>query len=201
MRDYLPRPETDIALAESFIDISADSSSDRDGVWLAYVGEFSNKPLTKDTDKLASIASIAATIQRMFKWLPNAYLAGIWKHSYLWDLLCLADGHSVKIATYVAPSWSWASVRGSFDFPSSSLDREGFRTSVVVRILETSVACVGAALGPVSQGILKLQGCLSRIRLSESELRDPRHPRFSKVQVGAVVLVDAWQEVRLDDDS
>lgn len=198
--DYLSLPETGIPLSDTFLDKAPDSPPHGDDVWLACVHEYSKKLLTKDTDKLAAIAGIAAMVQCMFKWSPDAYLAGIWKHSLLGVLPWRTDGHSIKIATYVAPSWSWASVRGNISFPAS-WDRQEFQTSGLVKVFDTSVACVGGALGPVSRGFLKLEGCLCRIRLSESDLRDSRNPRFRKVHVGAVVLGVSWHEVRLDDDS
>ncbi|RSL95756.1 hypothetical protein CEP52_011912 [Fusarium oligoseptatum] len=78
--------------------------------WQGVVREFTNRLITKDTDRLPALSGIAALAK------PNAaddYLAGIWKSnlpsSLVWTRL---DEGSMRRQEYYAPTWSWASIIG-----------------------------------------------------------------------------------------
>ncbi|KAK0619464.1 heterokaryon incompatibility protein-domain-containing protein, partial [Immersiella caudata] len=79
--------------------------------WYELVGAYSQGALTKQTDKLIAISGVAGLVQKT----SNAqYLAGLWSNvapelGLLWRA---TSSDSRRHETYIAPTWSWASVRG-----------------------------------------------------------------------------------------
>lgn len=79
-------------------------------IWRSTVTEYTKRCLTKDSDKLPAIQSIAAEMTAV---INDAYInfAGMWRghinHDLLWQV---RDGPRSIPATYRAPSWSWASL-------------------------------------------------------------------------------------------
>ncbi|KAE8389648.1 hypothetical protein BDV23DRAFT_184249 [Aspergillus alliaceus] len=94
--------------------------------WAKVVQQFTVSGLTKGSDKLIALSGVAARMQAI---LGDNYIAGLWKHNLLFDLLWYikygrqADGKpSFRVDAYRAPSWSWASVEGRVHFPCGRLD-------------------------------------------------------------------------------
>ncbi|KAK3392338.1 HET domain protein pin-c2 [Sordaria brevicollis] len=92
--------------------------------WWSLIHDYSQRQLTKPTDKLAALSGIAQFYQHTH--FPHAqYVAGLWSSSLNEDLLWeVADSAKInarrpdprKKGGYVAPSWSWASVMGRVVF-------------------------------------------------------------------------------------
>nr|ADT63893.1 HET domain protein pin-c2 [Neurospora crassa] len=86
--------------------------------WWAMVFDYSQRLLTKDTDKLAALSGMAQFYQRNH--FPCArYVAGLWssrlKEELFWKVEDKSRARRLAAAAadnYVAPSWSWASVKG-----------------------------------------------------------------------------------------
>nr|ADT63870.1 HET domain protein pin-c2 [Neurospora tetrasperma]ADT63883.1 HET domain protein pin-c2 [Neurospora tetrasperma] len=84
--------------------------------WWAVVFDYSQRSLTKDTDKLAALSGMAQFYQRNH--FPCArYVAGLWssrlKEELFWEVEDKSRARRPAPADiYVAPSWSWASVKG-----------------------------------------------------------------------------------------
>ncbi|KAL0470187.1 HET domain protein pin-c3 [Neurospora intermedia] len=81
--------------------------------WWAMVFDYSQRLLTKDTDKLAALSGMAQFYQRNH--FPCArYVAGLWssrlKEELFWEVE--DKSRARRPADYVAPSWSWASIKG-----------------------------------------------------------------------------------------
>jgi hypothetical protein len=88
--------------------------------WYSIVAKYSHMELSYNTDKLPAISGIAKTVQKLTQ-NEMQYAAGIWinSHNSWFDLAWRVafDGTRCPTATvretsssYVAPSWSWASV-------------------------------------------------------------------------------------------
>ena len=114
-------------------------SSNQTG-WMGLVEDFSKRALTQETDKLVAVSGLAKMIsqppqgtnvaapQRTLHDVPdqslnstaaNSYVAGLWRNNFVFELTWRAVEHEKnKQSSYLAPSWSWASINGSvlYDF-------------------------------------------------------------------------------------
>lgn len=78
--------------------------------WISSVTKYSRRELTRKSDKLIAIRSIAAEMELSIK---DTYIkfAGMWKNNLKHELLWQVEGVNAKILDqYCAPSWSWASL-------------------------------------------------------------------------------------------
>ncbi|KAJ4385962.1 hypothetical protein N0V85_007939 [Neurospora sp. IMI 360204] len=85
--------------------------------WWEMVFDYSQRLLTKDTDKLTALSGMAQFYQRNH--FPHArYVAGLWSSRLEEELFWEVDDKlgARRPAGYVAPSWSWASVNGRVSF-------------------------------------------------------------------------------------
>jgi hypothetical protein len=90
--------------------------------WMRLVERYTRRSLTKQIDILPAVSGIAQAIARS---TSDEYFGGLWE-SYLprcllwrstWTIEHGLATHSRPI-DYLAPSWSWASIRGPVDYPS-----------------------------------------------------------------------------------
>jgi hypothetical protein len=79
--------------------------------WNEILKAYTNCSLTKETDKLVALSGIT---QEIANCLQYNYLAGLWKERLERQLLwtCRPPNKGTRPSTYIAPSWSWASVVG-----------------------------------------------------------------------------------------
>jgi hypothetical protein len=76
--------------------------------WFKLVDAYTKCQLTKETDRLMALSGIAQRVQRATGW---SYVAGLWKEHIMFGLRWQTTMPAVnRKRTYVAPSWSWASV-------------------------------------------------------------------------------------------
>lgn len=89
--------------------------------WRDLVSQYSRRNLTFETDALPAIGGLA-TIWSFKCKVPDSYLAGMWQsdisRSMLW--MCVDDKTIARPETYLAPSWSWASIRRTVDWLPST---------------------------------------------------------------------------------
>ncbi|CZR63019.1 uncharacterized protein PAC_12916 [Phialocephala subalpina] len=105
--------------------------------WIELVTEFTTRDLTVSTDRLAAIAGLAAARDTLID--GTSYICGLWRSDLLRQLMW---HHSIgyerpgrtsqRHSSYIAPTWSWASITGTVDYRgltnSYSLQpREDFR--------------------------------------------------------------------------
>ncbi|KAI0446188.1 heterokaryon incompatibility protein-domain-containing protein [Xylaria telfairii] len=84
--------------------------------WAHIISHYSRRSLSVESDKLLGIAALAEEYS-LTKAVTD-YLAGIWKEQFLLHCLWKVAPFRVKRpSTYVAPSWSWASVIGFISYP------------------------------------------------------------------------------------
>lgn len=188
-------------VVDTFREIIAENIIGSNEEWLHWVKEYTKKILTKDSDKLVAIAGLATYVQRRLNWAEEDYCAGLWRHDLAVDLLWRAAGMGTKISSYVAPSWSWASIRGEIYFNSSE-NRNAIRSNLAIKILSVAVSALRGGLGPVSDGYVTIQGPLHRIHLSKPDLSVRDYPRFEKLNIGTTELYSTSDfGDSLDDDS
>ncbi|KXX74358.1 hypothetical protein MMYC01_208370 [Madurella mycetomatis] len=85
--------------------------------WYRMIEDYTARSVTKPTDRLPALSGLA---QAITKETGGEYMAGLWKSGLLEGLIwCKAQAGEALVAApeYVAPSWSWASVTGSVQFP------------------------------------------------------------------------------------
>ena len=77
--------------------------------WNGIVQHYTKCNLTMSKDKLVAISGIVKRLQPLFK---TDYLAGLWRHGLLEQLLWHVESYdqSRRPLEYRAPSWSWASI-------------------------------------------------------------------------------------------
>lgn len=76
--------------------------------WYDMISDFASRSLTFDSDKFPAISAVAKEFQRQ---ATLNYKAGIWLEDMNFGLAWSSFGPGVtKTTTYVAPSWSWASL-------------------------------------------------------------------------------------------
>lgn len=143
--------------------------------WHRVVEQYSSLSLTNQTDRLPALSGLAIRSSPVL----GEYLAGLWKHSIISDLLWRInklEHDIVRPTEYIAPSWSWASVTGPVSFwpePDTRLIEGSLgeslwykaRSELVKRANDSwLVATIEASLlnpyGKVSSGTLHVHGYL-----------------------------------------
>ena len=129
--------------------------------WYSVVREFSRAHLTRITDQLPALSGLAKAY--LGKLPHDTYLAGLWKHDLVRGLWWAKNSDYAQALerpdTYLAPSWSWASVRGPIFHPEIESFVDG------LGIVHCGVEAAGLdPLGQVSGGFLKIHGCLKPVR-------------------------------------
>ncbi|TRX90270.1 hypothetical protein FHL15_008815 [Xylaria flabelliformis] len=97
-----------------------------DKSWRRMVGFYSSLALTNATDKLLAIGALAEYVMAARQ--GESYLAGLWSRSLHADLLWRSTSPgSGRPDDWIAPTWSWASVRSAVRFET---DIEGPVTAI-----------------------------------------------------------------------
>lgn len=112
-----------------------------------------------ETDRLTAISGIAKSIHEK---TGLTYLAGLWNYNIENQLLwrVINSEESKRYGTYVAPSWSWASVQGEIDMLQAFYRENRFPCA---KVLETSVIPIASPFSQVSEGsFIKLRGQLMK---------------------------------------
>jgi hypothetical protein len=91
-------------------------------IWDKMVSLYTQCRLTRGTDKVVAIGSLAISLQKRLEGL-DTYVAGIWKsqlpHNLVWRLFdCRSGPGAHRPKNWRAPSWSWASTDGQVSLDS-----------------------------------------------------------------------------------
>ena len=173
-------------------------------LWRTVVMGYTKRSLTYDADKLPALSGMAHMFARMRPW--TTYIAGAWadtteSSTLLTDLMWYVDSHSYyngwttrRPPQWVAPTFSWASVRDQVNFATSPkfslypMD-ETFESGVAethVEILE--VNCQPSTedpMGQINSGVLKVKG---QAMLGTVKARKPGGVGGYTLTVGGVVF-------------
>ncbi|KAI5458801.1 heterokaryon incompatibility protein-domain-containing protein [Mariannaea sp. PMI_226] len=133
--------------------------------WHKLVETYSHRCLTKPSDKLIAMAGLVSIISSRYCLKPSKYLGGLWLDHLPKDLLwyVCGDGPHKRIASYRAPSWTWASIDGGIKFVSFD-QWPSYQFKASVSILEAR--CDPKATDPFGQlvdGFILLVGKLAEV--------------------------------------
>jgi hypothetical protein len=130
--------------------------------WHQTVEEYSQRKLTFARDRLPALAGIS---QRMHNRRPNdAFLAGLWEHSLVLDLLWETRGSPepcpvVKFGQWTAPTWSWASIATGVGWIATPDNINA--AAPLAEVLNKDIQAVGSQyLGETTRARLALRGPL-----------------------------------------
>ncbi|KAK3349534.1 heterokaryon incompatibility protein-domain-containing protein [Lasiosphaeria hispida] len=134
------------------------SPEQRHESWYTLVSDYTLRSLTKETDKLVAFSGMASKFSSCD---GSAYYAGIWESSLPAGLCWYVYQHhrvqTLLPQSYIAPSFSWASVKGNVDtLPAASGDptRAAHDLSVTVALATADPH------GTVHSGSITLTGVL-----------------------------------------
>ncbi|KAK3489937.1 HET-domain-containing protein [Neurospora crassa] len=133
--------------------------------WNRIVEDYSARSLTKQTDKLIALSGLARVAQEFH---PGAtYIAGMWSSSLpkalLWKIVPQLSepefpSQTTTESAYIAPTWSWASVRSPVSFGATSTPgfaRHNLKVEEIVKVLKYE-----DPYGALEYGALVLSGAL-----------------------------------------
>lgn len=146
--------------------------------WQDVIQDYTVRAVTKPKDKLTALAGVVEQFNRV--WHPNSpsgldtngmteikrrYLAGLWEHSLMHNLLwSRQEGTpSLRPYQYIAPSWSWASIHGEITlYTSMFLDEPGYLDpsylkSCEILACDVTVEDEHLPYGRVKSGVLKIR--------------------------------------------
>jgi hypothetical protein len=128
--------------------------------WYKAVESYSRTTLGDRTDRLPAIGGIAS---RMSALTGIEYFAGLWRNNLLHDLLWQSNPGEWdrRGESWLAPSWSWASVDGPILYSAITPDAEP-----LAHVLDCKVEPVAGSqtgFGQVSGGVIAVQGSFSEL--------------------------------------
>lgn len=202
------------------------SGDDVSYAWLQAVEDYSDRQLTRDTDKLPALAGLAAAV-RSYKPATCRYLAGLWEDNFLSSMAWTPGSSHIQTFTtnerysdYIAPTWSWASVAGPVRFlisplkkPNSASSEHSSKSSsstkcdrtiakYAMQVLDIHVqTSTNDPFGAVKHAVLKCTaGLLSAWLAPPSDPDDARGKRFALCTRGGrafgEMLFDTTQEAQ-----
>ena len=188
---FMPENRTEFAFwEETFGQSRALALAARDpfSAWVEVIAEYNLRSLTQETDRLPGISGAAERIQELMGGAD--YYAGIWGGEYLALGLCWyipgggLFGTPKDITTqripYIAPTWSWASVRGDIDILVRPERKRNFVSLIKVEKISTDVPYRDLnPFGQVTGGRLQVTG-----RVIETELKYEGKDSFPVVKHG-----------------
>ncbi|KAK2600136.1 hypothetical protein QQS21_005151 [Conoideocrella luteorostrata] len=135
--------------------------------WFELVHRYSSRSLTNQGDILPAVSGIARSIAAQ---TSDEYFAGLWKSYFAHCLLWASDWHVGRGFTqhsrpprYLAPSWSWASVKGPIHYLSwvngywHSFNQNTDPT-YEPKVIDISLQASSDAYGILTGGHLKVEG-------------------------------------------
>lgn len=157
---------------------------ERDGVvtgrlahtWSFLVSIYSRANLTYATDKMVAFSGLAKALQSQEP--QDEYIAGLWKKNFIAQLAWSRTTERSTSAeqcspyySYIAPSWSWASVRGEVTSKLAFYQDIRYLTIFVDHQLEYSGS---DSTGQITSGWITLQGPLREMTVHNVGI--PGHP-------------------------
>lgn len=139
----------------SIVNLTARNSS---LMWAKVLTQYNNTALTIPGDKLVALSGVARKFGEVH---GSKYLAGLWEHTLLNDLMWYKTGNSGRPQVYRAPTWSWASVNTFQPGPYEPIRACAACVPSIPTIIEASTQPVGPdEYGEVMSGEIKLKGYL-----------------------------------------
>ncbi|KAL8641711.1 MAG: hypothetical protein Q9228_001511 [Teloschistes exilis] len=133
--------------------------------WYWIASRYSPRSFTYDTDRLPALSGLARVFKELY--VPeDQYTAGLWRkdliHGLLWMVgVCEAAS---RPSSYCAPSWSWASVRGSeITWPTRTIPMHCHRKHAVELLNVDTTPATENPMGLVRSGSVTLLGKMRQI--------------------------------------
>ncbi|PVH83610.1 HET-domain-containing protein [Cadophora sp. DSE1049] len=161
----------------------AGRTTDLNKSWKKLVEMYGHRTFTYEKDRLSALAGVASKLGRP----PENYWAGIWREDassqLLWRGWNRPDAPCSRHETYCAPSWSWASLRGGIAFCSFGTDSRQHPSTQIWKVLDGSCEPSGEnPLGPVSMGMVRIQGKVIDVFVDECEGPAPKIDSYANMQ-------------------
>jgi hypothetical protein len=160
--------------------------------WNHLVATYTKADLTFDTDKLIAFSGLAKAFSEQ---QPNdEYLAGMWKDNFVaqmpWSVCSMTRHTKKRYTSYIAPSWSWASVN---DVVRPFLSLSYRRLSV--KQISSFIDCHLDYRDPfrkldVVGGWVLIRGPLKEVRISKAHGDTHRNP-----------VMQSWSETSSGEDT
>jgi hypothetical protein len=150
--------------------------------WALFTESYSDCEVTYDPDTFPAISGIVLRIQKL---TGDQYYAGLWKKHFLEGLLWhirddlntrkRLEGQHPRVAKrrreWIAPSWSWASIRGSIRYPRFQPTAE-----YCARLKECSVTHSSLdPFGALTAGFARIKGPVTLVTDVQAENEIPLH--------------------------
>lgn len=142
--------------------------------WDSLVHSYSSRSITHEEDKLLAISALAKNIQPVVHNYreESQYLAGLWGRFLPVQLLWYTSGNNkttFRTKTYLAPSWSWASLCSQVlpYYPSRAYNQL-YMTQILEAVTTTKTSNL---MGQVTGGHICLRGWLKGFQTRPSDLR------------------------------
>jgi Pyruvate/2-oxoacid:ferredoxin oxidoreductase delta subunit len=155
--------------------------------WHQYVQLYSPCALTRPEDKLVAFAGIARRVGELLKacGTTDEYLAGLWRHTLLSDLLWSRietfRSRSRYTGPYRAPSWSWALNDGGVEHNAKAIVEEDVIHAEIVNAYTTASI---DPFGAVTAGAIDIRAPLLRVPLEAGK----KKPVASTKRVTTMVI-------------
>jgi hypothetical protein len=146
------------------------------------VGEYTHRSLTFLGDKLIALSAIATRLAKVWNY---TYVAGLWKETLPHDLSWYCCGNlQDRPQEYIAPSFSWASIKGKVNFVNTKYYDETYMYlfNIVSSTIHTHLEDIYQT-GQVFDGTLTLRGKLIKT-----------HWPHSIRNRGAVRMIDVFHD-------
>ena len=147
--------------------------------WYFIVEEFSRRGLKVKTDKLLAISGVT---QKLLSTINDDPIAGLWSGHLPYGLAWSRAGHipGKRPETYVAPSWSWASLEGEVEFL-----REAKGWVDMTTVVDCNTRPTKSPFGPLRSGTLTLRGPLLDLTVfRDNQQTFPRRPHPGWIKLG-----------------
>lgn len=139
--------------------------------WYQLVKTYTSLKITKDEDRLPAFSGIAGAIVD-----SQDYVAGIRKNHAVRDLLWMTRANARRSRSYLAPTWSWASLLGDIIHKTALAVHDGFdesRSEVLIEISDISaMRSTADPFGKVKEGELRVRGYCLKAKLIEKDPED-----------------------------
>lgn len=143
----------------------SDGWKDFHGYWWSVVRMYTGCLLTRESDRLVAIGGIIKALESITDF---ENIAGLWRESFLSDLLWNVERPSMKQkneGSYRAPTWSWASRVGEV---LNTQDLGMYTRTWKAKLLDAAV--IGKAVnGQIEGGYARLKGMMRKVKLVKED--------------------------------
>ncbi|KAF2806681.1 HET-domain-containing protein [Mytilinidion resinicola] len=158
--------------------------------WDAVVELYSLGALSFPHDKLVALSGIASAMSMVEKNAPgDGYLAGLWQSSLPSHLLWTTEKTEKRRQTlipsryeqYIAPSWSWASIRGKISLTWCQHNYDPKDYLAALEGAEVTWSDPRARFGQVKSGFLRLSAPLASVLWEAEDSPSLANPMAAKI--------------------